>query len=281
MRVRTEPEANYKAIFLDGKTLRLRLNPLLPITELKYPEFYDMSFGDKCDTGKCDFCYAKGNPKGRHYANIVSKINDYFGKMTENQRPVQVAVGGQQEPLGHPDFWNGIEALSNLGIVPNYTTNGVLFNESIIERTKKYCGGIAITMHPHLEEHWRKAIDLSILHKIKTNVHFIVSDEPSIDNLIKLYKEYNGKIEYFVLLPHMNVGFAAKNPKTIAYDKMEKFLDGVHSFANIAFGANFYKFLEPLKKWDVSLYPPEIMSKYLVLDDDMALYNNSFEMKRV
>lgn len=281
MRVRTEPEANYKAIFLDGKTLRLRLNPLLPITELKYPEFYDMSFGDKCDTGKCDFCYAKGNPKGRHYANIVSKINDYFGKMTENQRPFQVAVGGQQEPLGHPDFWNGIEALSNLGIVPNYTTNGVLFNESIIERTKKYCGGIAITMHPHLEEHWRKAIDLSILHKIKTNVHFIVSDEPSIDNLIKLYKEYNGKIEYFVLLPHMNVGFAAKNPKTIAYDKMEKFLDGVHSFANIAFGANFYKFLEPLKKWDVSLYPPEIMSKYLVLDDDMALYNNSFEMKRV
>ena len=281
MRVRTEPEANYKAIFLDGKTLRLRLNPLLPITELKYPEFYDMSFGDKCDTGKCDFCYAKGNPKGRHYANIVSKINDYFGQMTENQRPVQVAVGGQQEPLGHPDFWNGIEALSNLGIVPNYTTNGVLFNESIIERTKKYCGGIAITMHPHLEEHWRKAIDLSILHKIKTNVHFIVSDEPSIDNLIKLYKEYNGKIEYFVLLPHMNVGFAAKNPKTIAYDKMEKFLDGVHSFANIAFGANFYKFLEPLKKWDVSLYPPEIMSKYLVLDDDMALYNNSFEMKRV
>ena len=204
MRVRTEPEANYKAIFLDGKTLRLRLNPLLPITELKYPEFYDMSFGDKCDTGKCDFCYAKGNPKGRHYANIVSKINDYFGKMTENQRPFQVAVGGQQEPLGHPDFWNGIEALSNLGIVPNYTTNGVLFNESIIERTKKYCGGIAITMHPHLEEHWRKAIDLSILHKIKTNVHFIVSDEPSIDNLIKLYKEYNGKIEYFVLLPHMN-----------------------------------------------------------------------------
>ena len=77
----------------------------------------------------------------------------------------------------------------------------------------------------------------------------------------------------------MNVGFAAANPKTVAYDKVEEWLDQVNGFANIAFGANFYKFLNRLKKWDVSLYPPEILSKYLVMDDDMRLYTNSFEMK--
>ena len=281
IRKRIEPSANYSAVFLDGKTLRIPLNPKLQINELKFPEFYDLSFGNKCVTGKCPWCYAKGNPKGKHYNDIVGKIKRYFGAMTENQRPFQVAIGGEQEPLEHPEFWKAVEALKELDIVPNYTTNGVPFNDEVVEMTKKYCGGVAITMHPHLETHWRKAIDLATKNKLKTNIHFIVSDEESVDKLINLYNEYNGKIDYFVLLPHMNVGFAEKNPKTIAYDKMEKWLDTVHDFANIAFGANFYKFLKPLKKWDVSLYPPEILSKYLIMDDEMGLYNNSFEKKRV
>jgi len=79
----------------------------------------------------------------------------------------------------------------------------------------------------------------------------------------------------------MNVGFAAKNPKNIDYAYLEQWLDEVHSFANIAFGANFYKFLKPLKKWNVSLYPPEILSKYLVCDEAMRLYKSSFEMIQV
>jgi hypothetical protein len=281
IRTRTEPPANYKAVFLDGKTLRIPLNPKLPITELTFPEFYDLSFGDKCVTGKCPWCYAKGNPKGSHYADIVGKIQRYFGTMTENQRPFQVAIGGQQEPLEHPEFWKAVEALHDLGIVPNYTTNGVLFDQSVIELTKKFCGGIAVTMHPHLEAHWRPAIELAIANGIKTNIHYIVSDEASVEKLKALYQEYNGRIDYFVLLPHMNVGFATKNPKTIAYEEMEKWLDAVNSFANVAFGANFYKFLKPLKKWDISLYPPEILSKYLVMNDKMLLCNNSFEMKPV
>jgi sulfatase maturation enzyme AslB (radical SAM superfamily) len=281
IRKRSEPAANYSAVFIDGKTLRIPLNPALPITELKFPEFYDLSFGNRCETGKCPWCYAKGNPKGKHYADIVGKIQRYFGSMTQTQRPFQVAIGGQQEPLEHPEFWAAAEALSKLGIVPNYTTNGVPFNESVIERTKQFCGGVAITMHPHLEQHWREAIKLAVKHGIKTNVHFIVSDEKSVEQLKKLYAEYNGLIDYFVLLPHMNVGYAQKNPKSVAYDEMEKWLDTVHNFANIAFGANFYRFLTRLQKWDVSLYPPEILSKYLVMDDKMQLYNNSFEMKPV
>lgn len=201
--------------------------------------------------------------------------------MTDNQRPFQVAIGGQQEPLEHPEFEEALKTLKELNIVPNFTTNGVLFDDAAVKLTQKYCGGVAITMHPHLEKHWRQAVERAAAAQLKTNIHFIVSDEASVDQLMELYKEYIDKIDYFVLLPHMNVGYAAKNPKTVAYDKMEKWLDTVHSFANIAFGANFYKFLTPLKKWDISLYPPEILSKYLVMDDSMTLYNNSFEMKPV
>lgn len=281
IRTRTEKSANYHAVFFKGQTLRIPINPALPITELEYPEFYDLSFGDKCVTGKCPWCYAKGNPKGQHYPNIVQKIKDYFGSMTPNQRPFQVAIGGQQEPLEHPEIEGALAALSELGIVPNFTTNGVLFDDNAVRLAKTYCGGVAITMHPHLEEHWRKAIALATSSGIRTNVHFVVSDEESVKLLMRVFDEYKDKVEYFVLLPHMNVGFAARNPKTVAYDMLEKWLDTVSSLGNVAFGANFYKFLTRLKKWDVSLYPPEILSKYLVMNDKMLLCNNSFDMKPV
>jgi hypothetical protein len=281
VKTRREEPANYSSVFFNGKTLRIPIDRKKEITELEYPEFYDISLGNKCVTGKCPWCYASGNPKGVHYKNAEEKIRTYFGRMTENQRPFQVAIGGQQEPLEHPEFEAVLRAFSDLEIVPNYTTNGVLFNDDAVALTKKYCGGVAITMHPHLEKHWRQAIDRSVANKIRTNIHFIVSDAASVEVLKKLYAEYNGKVDYFVLLPHMNVGFAEKNPKTIDYAGLEVWLDQIHSFANIAFGANFYNFLTPLKKWDVSLYPPEILSKYLVCDDRMGLYNNSFEMRPV
>lgn len=281
VKTRREEPANYSSVFFNGKTLRIPIDKSKPITELMYPEFYDISLGDKCVTGKCPWCYAKGNPKGRHYADVANRIQAYFSPMTPTQRPYQVAIGGQQEPLEHPEFEAVLKTFSDMEIVPNYTTNGVLFNDDAVALTKKYCGGVAITMHPHLEADWRRAIELAVANKLRTNIHYIVSDTESVEQLKKLYTEYNGRVDYFVLLPHMNVGFAEKKPKTIDYANLETWLDKIHSFANIAFGANFYKFLQPLKKWDISLYPPEILSKYLVCDERMGLYNNSFEMKPV
>jgi len=159
VKTRREESANYSSVFFDGKTIRIPIDSSKPITELKYPEFYDISLGNKCDTGKCPWCYAKGNPKGVHYHNVAERIGKYFGKMSEIQRPYQVAIGGQQEPLEHPEFENVLKTFTDLGIVPNYTTNGVLFDENAVKLTEKYCGGIAITLHPHLEKYWRKAIE--------------------------------------------------------------------------------------------------------------------------
>lgn len=278
IKTRIEESANYRSVFFNGKTIRIPIDPTKPITELEYPEFYDVSLGNKCETGKCPWCYAKGNPKGVHYANAAQKIKTFFGPMTENQRPYQVAIGGQQEPLEYPEFEEVLKTFCELGIVPNYTTNGVLFNAQSVELTKKYCGGIAITCHPHLREHWTKAIELAVANKLRINLHIMLSDAESIEYAKAIYDQYNGKVDYFVLLPHMNVGFAARNPKTLDYELIEQWLDAVHSFGNIAFGANFYQFLKRKKKWDISLYPPEILSKYLVCNDQMPVYNNSFDM---
>jgi hypothetical protein len=212
----------------------------------------------------------------------VGKINRFFGNMDRAKRPYQVAIGGSQEPLEHPEFWDGVRAFREQGIVPNYTTNGVLVTDRAVEKTLELCGGVAVTLHPHLELFWRRALIKLTKAKVRTNVHFIVSDTTSIERLKALYAEYHGIVEYFVLLPYMNVGFAGgANSKTIDYQSLDPWLDTVFHNGDIAFGANFYPFLKQVKKWDVSLYEPEIMSKYLILNDSMTMYNNSFDLKEV
>lgn len=283
IKTRIESQANYKAVFFNGKTIRMPINPSKTITELHFPEFYDLSPGNKC-SGGCNYCYAGAIKNGVHYKNLVKKIDDFFGAMTVNQRPFQVAIGGEQEPLENPEIWDMMNRLLELGIVPNYTTNGMFVNNKTIEKTLKLSNGVAVTLHSHLEKFWRRAIERFAEAKVKLNVHFIISDAASIDYCEKLYSEYvqTGKVDYFVLLPYMNVGHASNDPRQINYSHLERWLDKIYKEGRLAFGANFYNFIKKNKeKYDVSIYPPEIMSKYIIMDDKMGVYNNSFEKRHV
>ena len=281
MRTRKEPTANYSSVFINGKTIRIPIDKTKTITELRYPEFLDVGINSKC-AGGCTYCYTSATSKGYNFHNIVEKIHTFFGTLDMNQRPYQVALGGSGEPTLHDKFIEVLETFHSLSIVPNYTTNGMHLSDKVIDATKKYCGGVAITLHRHLEKFWRKGIETLIENGIKTNVHIVVSDKDSVDFLKQVYAEYNGRIDYFVLLPYMNVGFAENDPRSIDYTALEEWLDGVYQNGNIAFGSNFYEFLKTKReKYDVSIYPPEIMSKYLIMDDDMKVYNNSFECREV
>ena len=283
MRLGKEAEANYSAVFIDGKTIRIPLDPKRPITELRFPEFYDLSPGTKC-SGGCNYCYASALKTGVHYTHLVNKVRNFFGSMTLNQRPFQVAIGGQQEPLENPEIWDMMRALRELQIVPNYTTNGMFVNDSVVQLTKEIAGGVAVTLHPHLERFWRRALARFAAAKVKLNIHVIISDKESIDKTAARYKEYvdTGLVDYFVLLPYMPFGHAKNNPKVIEYDYFEAWLDTIYKDGKVAFGANFYNFIKRnASKYNVSLYPPEIMSKYLVMDDRMEVSNNSFEKKPV
>ncbi len=283
MRIRREDQANYSAIFIDGKTIRIPLDKNKPVTELHFPEFYDLSPGNRC-SGGCDYCYAGALKNGVHYTNLADKVNTFFGQMTLNQRPFQVAIGGEQEPLENPEIWDMMRALRALQIVPNYTTNGMFVNDKNIELTKEIAGGVAVTLHPHLEKFWRRALARFAESGVKLNIHTIISDKKSIDETAELYKEYvgSGMVDYFVLLPYMPYGHAKNHPKTIAYDYFYDWLKGIYKESKVAFGANFYNFIvKHAKEFKVSVYPPEIFSKYLVLNDKMQVSNNSFERKNV
>jgi len=276
MKKRKFVDKNYSAIFIDGKTLRIALDSKKPIQELKYPEFYDVKITGYC-TGRCPYCYQDSKECDTHYTKILEKTKSFFGSMSENERPFQVALGGGN-PNQHPDFVKLLKLYTSLGIMPNYTTNGIGLTEDILKASKKYCGGVAISCHEHLKDYWMKSVFECATREIKTNLHIIISDKKSIDAFKEYYTIYKDIVEYFVLLPYEVAGRAKM--KKIDYEYLSIALSEV-DISKVAFGANFYEYLKTKnKEFNISLYEPEILSKYLDMKD-MKLYNSSFNLTEV
>jgi organic radical activating enzyme len=271
---RTFPESNYRALHFNGKTLRIALDPTKPITELAYPEFYDIKVTSWCKGG-CPYCYQSSIPSAQHVTDIVDKFRTFFRKFNKNQMPFQIAFGGG-EPTSHPEFIELLKCCSEMGIVPNYTTNGMWKENNnaleILAVTKELCGGVAVSTHPHLEKQWRLATETYLENNIHTNLHVIISDKKSIDRFADVYKEFTGKVKYFVLLPLSSQGRSIDCFSDWEY--LTSKIDG--SPRDVAFGANFHPYLvEDSKRFSVSLYEPECMSAYLDLET-MKIYKSSF-----
>lgn len=276
LKTRCFPENNYFSVWQDGKTTRFQIEDDKPITKLKYPEFYDIKLTNKCD-GKCPWCYQDSSDREEHTPNIVESIFNFFGPMSKNERPFQVALGGGN-PNEHPDFIEVLKTFDSLGIVPNYTTNGMGITPEICYNTEKYCGGVAVSLHPHLEEYWSNAIWEFDAYKVPViNAHIIISDKESIDFFKSINYTYGDMLKYFVLLPYEAMGRA--EPKEIDYEYLTEILDGLDDIKNVAFGAGFYEYLKT-KDYSVSLYEPELMSAYLDLSN-MKVYKSSFNLEEI
>jgi organic radical activating enzyme len=277
IRIRSFPEKNYKAIYFNGKTMRLTYDPNKPIEDLDYPEFYDIKLTGRC-YGNCPWCYQDSTKDGKDY-EAVNQLTGFFGSMTENQKPFQIAFGGGETTL-HYQFHEIMRLTREFGISPNYTTNGMFIHSDgcmkIIETTKKYCEGVAISCHDHLKSFWEPCAELMLRYNLFLNFHNIIGDRQTTGKFLEIYKKYSGRIKYFVVLPLINHGRAKENIVDFDYffDKIALFDD----ISNIAFGANFYPELQKRKNIKVTLYEPEIMSKYLDLKD-MNLYPSSFNTK--
>lgn len=283
-KVREFKEKNYRALFnkRTGQTLRIALDPKKPIGSLQYPELLDVSFGTKC-FANCSFCYTSAIKNGVNYSNLVQKISDWFGVLDENQRPFQVAIGGGGEPTLHPEFPAAVKRFSELGIMPNYTTNAMHLTDEVMEATTTYCGGVAISCHPHLDKVWKKGIETLTNAKVRTNVHIIVGEPGSADRFWEIYNEFNGLVEYFVILPYQAAGRAAEvNTRSEWIKLFDSLLE--ERPANIAFGALFYPFImenaDKYKAFDISLYEPEVMSGYLMMEDgEMSIRRSSYDLR--
>jgi MoaA/NifB/PqqE/SkfB family radical SAM enzyme len=248
------------------------------MTELKYPEFYDVKITDKC-MSLCPQCYQDSTPDKKNFSNLIKNFTSFFGKMTDNEKPFQIAIGGG-EPTLHPNFFELLETSKKLGIVPNYTTNGMfaadpLLRDPVLYSTQLFCGGVAVSAHEHLDGHWKWAVELFVKAKVKTNIHVIISDKKSINRFLKLFDEYQNKVNYFVLLSYQVMGRAI--PKQVESDYLFEKLKRVNNISKISYGAMFYEELKKQRWLDVSLYVPEIFSKYLDMSN-MKLYRSSFNL---
>lgn len=271
---------NYRAVYFHGKTIRQALDPSKPILELKYPEFYDVCITSACK-GNCSYCYQDSGKEQKGYKDPFKKIKEFFGPLTKNQKPFQIAYGGGN-PNEHKDFHKIMKWSYENEITPNYTTNGMGITRKVIQTTKKYCGGVAVTCHEHLEKYWTEAVEKFSKAKIKINLHILISDDWSVEDFLDIFYTYKSKVEYFVLLPMMATGRCspgkAMNEDTFNY--LNSCLKNINGIDQIAFGANFYPYLKNEFWLQLSIYEPEILSKYLDLKD-MKIYKSSFSKEIV
>jgi hypothetical protein len=274
IKTRTFPEHNYRAIHVNGKTMRFALDPRNPIGELEYPEFFDVKVTSRC-SGGCGYCYQSSGDSVCHVGGIVERFTGYFSRFDANQMPFQIAFGGG-EPTSHPDFPALLEACSALGMVPNYTTNGMWVSgtsrDSISEATTRLCGGVAVSTHPHLSVHWRAAVEWYLSEGVHANLHVIIGNRASVDTFSEIYREFTGRVKYFVLLP-----LSAQGRSTEAFSDWEYLTSKIEgSPRDVAFGANFHPYLTRNPgRFRVSIYEPEAMSAYLDLET-MKVFKSSF-----
>lgn len=285
MRKRFVEKSNYKAFWFDsGKTFRLPIDPTKEVLGLEHPEFYDIKIIDKC-SGKCSWCYQNSTVNGDEYSDSYSKLHKFLSSIPKKDRPFQIAFGGG-EPTEHKDFHDIMRLTKAFNIQPNFTTNGTWVErwspEQIkyhLNTVKHFCGGVALSTHPHLEYYWRRAIDLYSEYGIRVNLHHIISDRNSMERMNVILEETHNKIDYMVLLPWISQGRAKE--KIVDYDTVTELFPAKYR-KQVAWGAHFYKYLtEEDPGRYVSLYPPEIFSKYLDLGGNGTLYSSSFSSEPI
>ena len=274
IKIRQDISANYKSIFFEGKTIRMRLNNTKPILTPTTPEIEDVAINSKC-FANCSYCYTSATKEGANFTNIVDKAHLVWGSLPENQRPFQIAIGGAGESTIHPDWVNFVKEVKSLDIMPNYTTNGMHLSKEILKATEDYCGGVAVSYHPHIPLVFAKALQTLSEIKTRLNVHVILGDAESFDALQSIYYTYADILDYIVVLPYQAAGRGkAIETKQVWLDAFE-WINTVES-SKFAFGALFYNFLlENNIALNMSIYEPEIYSGYRMMDDSFNLLRTS------
>lgn len=278
MRVRIDAAANYRAIFTDSmKTLRTRIDPTKPISAPATPELEDVAINSRCNAN-CPYCYVSAVPTGKDFHDIVRKAEEVWGAVEMNLRPFQIAIGGAGEPTMHKDFPDFVGAVKRLGIVPNYTTNGMHLTETVLKATEAHCGGVAVSYHPHIQKAFWRAVEKLTGRTGKLNAHVIVGEPGSLDNL-KRVADARG-LDYVVVLPYQAAGRAAEVDTLAVWDETFDWIAS-NDPERFAFGALFWEWMKGRKMpFKLSLYEPEIYSGYRIMDETyktlrVSSYNTS------
>lgn len=298
---RVFPDCNYNAIWCNLKTVRLGegVASELPCDQ---SEFYDVGINTKCNA-ECPFCYVSASGQGINYPNICETWKKwmetfwehYNGLITYTNKPFQIAIGSTGEPTIHPEFCRFLKTVYNTGVVPNYTTNGIILaswnnplsknyelaNE-ILDYTSKYVGGVAVSFGNKGIRDWARDAINGLIARGNTNIniHHIISNMESVDSFIEEWLRYGDSILYHVLLPLMPSGRSNSGVKEGVWEYLEEMIQK-HEIKNVAFGAHFIKNLRnsKIKTW---LYDEQSFSKNIILTPDkVQITPSSFDLNPI
>lgn len=286
------PEHNYHAVWFNLKTTRLGTGVAKELPPDK-AEFYDVGINTLCNA-ECDFCYVSAGHGGVNYPNICETWKKWMNTFTVKKEgntivtdaPFQIAIGSTGEPTIHPDFCKFLQTVYESEVVPNYTTNGLvlsnsLLNEELLEYTRHFVGGVAVSFgNPKIIIKAHRAVgNLLAQGNTNVNIHHIISDKASVDRFYDIVLRYGKSIHYHVVLPLMPSGRSTKGmePGTFEYLE-EKILD--NGIKNVAFGAHFVDNLKT-SKIKTCLFPPGSLSKNIILTEKLKITPSSFNLKPI
>ena len=288
------PDHNYNALWCNLKTIRLGSGKALELPANE-SEFYDVGINTKCNA-ECPFCYVSASGQGINYPNICEtwkKWMDTFWEKQEDRvlltnKPFQIAIGSTGEPTIHPEFCEFLETVYNTGVVPNYTTNGVILakdnalSRHILEYTSKYVGGVAVSFgNKHIRDKAKLAVSALLGYgNTNVNIHHIISDKESVDEFVAEWVRYGDSILYHVLLPLMPSGRSSEGVTEGTFEYLEEVIEK-NNIKNVAFGAHFIKNLRDskIKTW---LYDEQSFSKNIILTKDLVqITPSSFDLNPI
>lgn len=293
LKLRYLPEKNYEALWRNGVTIRYDLGDVIELPA-GFSEFYDVGIGTKC-SANCPFCYVSANPKGRYFQDICETWEEWmdtFPKdrvingITITKRPFQIAIGSTSEPTEHPDFCEFLKTVYGTGVIPNYTTNGIILGTpqdprrlEILDATEKYCMGVAVSFgNKNIRDYAERAIEALLGIDVYVNIHHIISTKESVDEFHKIWKKYSDKIHYHVLLPLVPQGRSIDGIEQGVWEYLEDLITK-EDMKNISFGAKFIKNLET-SKIKTFLFPEQSYSKNIILDNHKVMITaSSFDLK--
>lgn len=189
-----------------------------------FPALIDVGIMNRCVCAhKCNVdCYQRAID--RTGSNM--SIEDYKSILEQCKgRTFQYALGGAGDPDTHENFKEILELSKEYGIVPNFTTSGIMMTEEKAQLCKEYCGAVAVS--EHFADYTRKAIDMLLAAGVKTNIHYVLGAD-SIDYAIEKLKNggFDDRINAVVFLLYKPIGLGRKeNILTMDNPKVQEFFE--------------------------------------------------------
>jgi len=139
------------------------------------PSILDIEISSGYCKASCKFCYKSNGNMHNSVDNMSLELFKSILDKTNKEILTQIAFG-LCDIDSNPDMWRIFEYCRSEGIVPNYTCNGLGITEEIAQKTKQYCGAVAVSI-VNKEQSFNAIKMFTDAGMTQCNIHFMLSQE--------------------------------------------------------------------------------------------------------